>query len=400
MDNNRTYKVIIIGGGASGLMCAASPYFRDIEGDKLLLEGTKKTGTKLLMSAGGRCNITHDARGKELLKVYGDKAKKFRKAVYRHGPEELRAFLSDNGINTVTEEDGRVFPESMKAADVRECLVNRSENNNDGGGNNFNILTEERVTGIEVEENIYRAITEKSSFLGRNIIIATGGMSYPETGSDGAMLDVLRGMGIDIFPCRPALVPVTVDNYPYMELAGVSVDARVSVHRDGMKSVHEAGPVLFTHKSFSGPAVLNISAHADDGARLAISYIHPVTYDDALKMTRSIKSGKTLAERFNIPRSLANILFERAGDSPKKLAHLLTEDTFVVTGTEGFKNAMVTEGGVALSRVDESFQSVKYPGIYIIGEALDISGPTGGYNLQFGWSAAQTAAEKISMGEE
>ena len=228
-------------------------------------------------------------------------------------------------------------------------------------------------------------------------MIATGGCSYPTTGSDGAMFEVLRrDLGITVSPLSPALVPVIPEEYPYEELAGISLPhVRVSIHRDGQKSVHREGALLFTHGAFSGPCALDISSHAARGSRIALSYIHPMTFDDAYAAIRAqgLRTGKAVAAAFALPKRLAALLVQRAADSPKRLAHLLTEDTFVVKDTEGFKTAMVTKGGAVLSQIHMTTMELKdHPGIYIIGEALDADAISGGYNLQLCWSTAQAAA--------
>ena len=211
------------------------------------------------------------------------------------------------------------------------------------------------------------------------------------------MFDVLhRDLGIEITELSPGLVPILPEEYPYEELAGITLPhVRISIHKDGVKSVHREGALLFTHRAFSGPCALDLSSHAAGGSRIALNYIYPLTFDDAYTAIRAqgLRTGKAVAAAFAIPRRLAALLTSRAADSPKRLAHLLTEDTFTVAGTEGFRTAMVTKGGVPLRLIDSSSMMLKdHPGLYVIGEALDADGISGGYNLQLCWSTAQTAA--------
>jgi predicted Rossmann fold flavoprotein len=211
------------------------------------------------------------------------------------------------------------------------------------------------------------------------------------------MFEVLqRDLCIAVSPLSPALVPVIPEEYPYEELAGISLPhVRVSIHRDGQKSVHREGALLFTHGAFSGPCALDISSHAARGSRIALSYICPMTYDDAYAAIRAqgLRTAKAVAAAFALPRRLAALLVSRAADSPKRLAHLLTEDTFVVEGTEGFKTAMVTKGGVPLHLIDTASMELKSnPGVFLIGEVLDADAISGGYNLQLCWLTAQAAA--------
>jgi predicted Rossmann fold flavoprotein len=208
-----------------------------------------------------------------------------------------------------------------------------------------------------------------------------------------------RCFGLEVTPLMPGLAPVITEEYPYGDLAGITLQhVRISIHRDGEKSVHREGALLFTHSAFSGPCALDISGYAASGSRIAIDYIHPVTFDEAYAKIREkrIRSGKEVAEAFSLPRRLAALLAERAADSPKRLAHLLTEDTFTVAGTEGFKSAMVTKGGVGLQQIVPSSMELKdRPGVYLIGEVLDADGASGGYNLQMCWSTAQAAANAV-----
>ncbi len=396
-NDTNPYDVIIIGAGASGLMCAASPAWVQ-SGNKgpgnpkwLVLEGGRRCGLKLLMSGGGHCNITHEGNMRDLLGAYGDAGKALRTVLYKYGNRDSMQFLKQAGVPLYADETGRVLPVSMQAQDVLDAYLKAASQNG------FAVCREERVTAIGEQDSIYCIHTESHSFLARKIVIATGGCSYPTTGSDGAMFEVLRrDLGITVSPLSPALVPVIPEEYPYEELAGISLPhVRVSIHRDGQKSVHREGALLFTHGAFSGPCALDISSHAARGSRIALSYIHPMTFDDAYAAIRAqgLRTGKAVAAAFALPKRLAALLVQRAADSPKRLAHLLTEDTFVVKDTEGFKTAMVTKGGAVLSQIHMTTMELKdHPGIYIIGEALDADAISGGYNLQLCWSTAQAAA--------
>ena len=368
-NDTNPYDVIIIGAGASGLMCAASPAWVQ-SGNKgpgnpkwLVLEGGRRCGLKLLMSGGGHCNITHEGNMRDLLGAYGDAGKALRTVLYKYGNRDSMQFLKQAGVPLYADETGRVLPVSMQAQDVLDAYLKAASQNG------FAVCREERVTAIGEQDSIYCIHTESHSFLARKIVIATGGCSYPTTGSDGAMFEVLRRVSL-----------------PHV---------RVSIHRDGQKSVHREGALLFTHGAFSGPCALDISSHAARGSRIALSYIHPMTFDDAYAAIRAqgLRTGKAVAAAFALPKRLAALLVQRAADSPKRLAHLLTEDTFVVKDTEGFKTAMVTKGGAVLSQIHMTTMELKdHPGIYIIGEALDADAISGGYNLQLCWSTAQAAA--------
>ena len=401
--SEKIYDVIIIGAGAAGLMCAASPAweaasFSDAEkGGRLLLEGGDRAGIKLLLSGGGHCNITHEGQMRDLFPAYGKAAKKLRGPLTKYSNKDSMAFLERSGVALYADESGRVFPKSMEAGDILDAYRSAACRNG------FDIAFGRKVSGISPDaveteqERIYSVQAGEETYLCRKLIIAAGGRSYPKTGSDGSMFGVLeRDLGTRITETKPALAPVITEEYPYADLAGITLPhVRISIHRDGEKSVHREGPVLFTHSSFSGPCALDISGSAPEGSRMAISYISPVTYEEAYAKINEldIKSGKSAAREFSLPKRLADILIERAGGSPKRLAHLLTEDMFIVKGTEGYEKAMVTKGGVMLEQIDASKMQLKdHPGIYVIGEMIDADGYSGGYNLQLCWSTAQAAA--------
>ncbi|MCR5134428.1 MAG: aminoacetone oxidase family FAD-binding enzyme [Clostridiales bacterium] len=398
------YDVIIVGAGAAGLMCAASPAWR-AGGKRLILESGKRPGLKLLMSGGGHCNITHEGSMRDLLPAYGPAGKTLRACLYKYGNLDSKAFLERAGVPLYADETGRVLPVSMKAQDVLDAYLAAVQKNG------FAFRYGQKVHAVSVslcggtfdgntqniQEETYCIHTESQVFRCRTLILATGGCSYPATGSDGSMFRTLqRDLAVAVTPLAPALVPVIPEAYPYADLAGITLPrVRVSIHREGRKSIHKEGALLFTHTSFSGPCALDISGHAVPGSRIALNYLYPMAFDEAYAAVRAqgMRTGKAVAEAFSLPKRLASLLVQRAADSPKKLARLLTEDTFPVAGTEGFRTAMVTKGGVCLSEVDSKTMALKnHSQIYVIGEALDADGISGGYNLQLCWSTAQAAA--------
>ena len=281
------YDCIIVGAGAAGLFAGAR---FDMAATGLILEKTSRAGTKLLMSGGGQCNITHAGSIKDFIDRYGKKGSRIRSCLYKHNNLELMTFLEENGIPTVTqEEDGRVFPASGKAQDIRDLLVRKSQENG------FEIAYGQEVTGIcwiPAEEigsgqahsssfnpargagystsdsdpgnsvpACWELTTSKTTFQARTVILASGGCSYPKTGSDGQLFSVLqRDLDLEITPLQPALTPIRVQNYPYAELAGISfADCRIRLLRAQKKIAETNGGLLFTHRDFSGPAILNLS---------------------------------------------------------------------------------------------------------------------------------------------
>lgn len=392
--NNNGYDIVITGGGASGLMLAAS---LDLKGRRgILFEKTREPGTKLLMSGGGRCNITHGGSVKDFVGAYGESGPRLRKCLYRHNNAELSAWLEDHGIDLADEkgnpvsaadlgdpqnDPGRIFPASMKASDVLRALLSCAETNG------WVIETEEEVTGLRPEGEKWKVSTASDgSFSAAAVVFATGGITFPETGSDGGAFGILGDLGIGITEPRSALAPVYVRDYPYEELSGISIpDVTVTAFSSDAantckgKAARMTGDLLFTHRGFSGPVILNISRYAEPGELIRIKYNKG--FDD-------------------LPRRMQKVLEKRAkgpsGDiRTTVLASLLDSDDFAVSSVES--NGMVTAGGISLDEIDLTTMELRrLPGIYAIGEAINADGITGGYNLQMCWSTARTAADALS----
>ncbi len=383
------YDVIIIGGGASGLFLASK-----LKVNKgLIIESTNTPGNKLLITGAGSCNITNARDIKEFPKMYGDSGNKIRKMLYRYNNRDLMEYIESLNIPLIIREDNKVFPLSMKSKDILDKLMDKAIKNG------FELITGSNV--IDTQEG--EVVTLKGTYLTNNIVIATGGKSYPQTGSDGKLLDVLKDKGIDIVDQIPALTPIFVQNYMYRKVSGISF-RNISVRVDNNETY---GDVLLTHKGFSGPAVLRLSEYAKPGGKINISYI-----DKNTGVPKKDGISKTLinfiSEKYYLPKKF---LFETTEylkiDGNKRTSNLSNNDfkriidylknaEYSISGTGGFKSAMVTAGGISLDEIDlKTMKLKKYNNIYAIGEVLDINGDTGGYNLQFSYSSAMIAANSI-----
>lgn len=396
------YECIIIGGGASGLMAASA---LKLNKRGIILEGTNRLGTKLLMSGGGHCNITHDGSIKEFVGAYGENGKKVRKLLYRHSNEELINLLESEGVAVKSDEDGRVFPASMKSQDILDVFVRRAKRNG------WEIRTSAKVCSIKPgDDEIVIKLASGDELTCSRVILAGGGITYPGTGSDGSLHEIVkRDLGIEVTSLVPALRPVEVEGYPYAELAGLSIPrVKVTVKRHGKKDASWTGDMLLAHREFTGPVMLAASRASEAGAEILINYTAGndiERFERALETIRSAmkRSGKALhtiaAEELGIPKRLASALAERAG-SPEKLAKLVTEDSFKVSDAKAdLRKAMVTRGGIPLDKEcgadPKTLELAGVPGCYAIGELLDVDGATGGYNLQFAYSSACAAADHI-----
>lgn len=394
--NDNIYDIAIIGGGASGLMLAAN---LDMEGSRgIVLEGSSCMGSKLLMSGGGHCNITHGGSIKEFVYAYGNEGQTLRRCLYRHNNLELARWLTGHGVELADENGdpvdpsygsdgmdsaGRIFPASMRSRDVLDAFLREAS------WNGWQAETDVKVSGLRKDGTWEITLLNGYELRTERVVIASGGITYPETGSDGSMLEILEDLGIDINDPRPALAPVYVENYPYSELSGISVPdvTAVAFSSDAActckgKAAKMKGNLLFTHEGLSGPVILNISKYVEPGELIRLCY------------------NKELHE---LPRRMQRILRERSrgllGDvRTNVLASFLDHDDFIVSSVD--KRGMVTSGGVSLDEIDmQTMRAKHFEGLYVIGEALDADGLTGGYNLQLCWSTAASAADDLRKTE-
>ncbi|MGF6376167.1 putative Rossmann fold flavoprotein [Clostridiales Family XIII bacterium PM5-7] len=394
--NGTEYDVIIIGAGAAGLFCSGT-FPEKVRG--LILEKTNAPGTKLLMSGSGQCNITHGGSIKDFIPCYGKNGSKIRTSLYQHSNRSLIKLLNDHGVETIIREDGKVFPASLDAHEVLNLLLRLTKDNG------FTIAYGQDVTEIhEKEDHSWEVLTSGCRYHCKSLILATGGCSYPTTGSDGSMFSVLkRDLRLPIAPLRPALSPVNIMDYPYADLSGISFSGvNISVYREQKKVTETQGDLLFTHQNLSGPAVINISKDISPKDKLIINYLYPQTYQQVLEQLKTVFAGSNeslpnlLSRHFGLPKRFTSLLVQRYGNSLKALAAALSGEEFIIKSVKGFTTAMATCGGIALDALTLSTMELMYhPNLFAIGEMVDIDGITGGYNLQFAYSSARAAGEHI-----
>lgn len=396
----KKYDNIIVGAGASGLYCACALE----KGNNLILEKGKRPGLKLLMAGSGQCNVTHGGSIKDFLEHFGDNGKRIRGILQRHNNIELCRILSEYGVDTIEREDGKVFPKSMNGRDVLDALLKNI---------NAEIIYEANVLSLSknVNDEGYVLSTSKGDFACCNVIIATGGASYPTTGSDGILTrQISSDLELELVELRPALTPVFVENYSYGELSGISfkdVEVRVAGHA-------MVDDILFTFKNLSGPAIINSSRYMRTGDMLTINFLWPMRPEELLAKLKKDFPGNNktlqhyLIDELGLVKRFAKLVSEMlemetqkvsqlSGAQMKEIVFELAAKNFVISGLAGFKEAMATTGGISLSEIStKTMESKTYPGLYFIGEVLDVDGDTGGYNLQFAYSSALAAAEHIN----
>lgn len=411
-------KTIVVGAGAAGLFFgAAAPAYAGE--DILILEKTDKIGTKLLMAGSGHCNLTHAGSIKEFLLCYGKNGSRIRTCLYRHNNLEYVRFMESLGVPCSEREDDKIFPVSMDSREVKKALLEAA------AANSVKIMKNSPVTAVKTITDGFEITAgsgenngkngRQRTFTCTNLVIATGGASYPTTGSDGTFFQVLKNdLGVKITELHPALSPMYVQNYPFEELSGISFkNAGLKIFNKNSSSHEAAGDLLLTHRSFSGPLILNNSRYINTGSRVEIDFVFPYTVSSVLSSIKEVFRGnnKTVssffAEEYGLPKRFSAKVLEPLGFSEKKLSSLTGGEmeaaarafaaaVFSVSGTGSFREAMVTKGGVALDGVDlSSMESKTHKGLYFIGEVLNIDGNTGGYNLQFAYSSARAALDAI-----
>jgi predicted Rossmann fold flavoprotein len=402
-------RVVVIGAGAAGTMAAI--FAATAGAETLLVERTKDGGRKILISGGGRCNVL-PARLDESRYITDSSPNTLRKIV-RAWPlaEQVAFFEREVGTPLVEEtESAKLFPVSQKARDVRDGLLALAQRRG------ARLLTDARVTGIAPRDGGGWSVTlDGAPPLDCDaVIVATGGLSVPATGSDGAGLRILESLGHTLNPTYAALTPVTAPPSPYADLAGVSLRVTLTA-RDATRTASASGGFLFTHRGYSGPSVLDVShvlvragaerAAAAD-ARLRVQWApHDERAWDTLLRAAGTRAVATVV-RGELPDRLADALLAAARVDPtRKLAELTREErrrlveTLVAGelpwhGDEGYKKAEVMGGGVRLNEIDpRTMESRVHAGLYLCGEVLDAFGPIGGYNFLWAWVTGRMAGE-------
>jgi predicted Rossmann fold flavoprotein len=401
--------VVVIGGGGAGLIAAWKA--ASMGAPVLLLERNEKPAIKVLISGGGKCNITHDGTMAEMGKSFLKREERFlRHAFHSFTNEDVRALLSERGVPTFVRPDGRVFPVSQRAGDVVGALV---ENVRSHGGE---IRLKSRVTGILSGGGSVTGVTlEGGTTASAHVILTTGGASYRKTGTTGDGVTWGDELSHAIVPLRPALAPMSVTPALPSDWRGVALrGGRLSLHADGKRIESWEGDILFTHEGISGPAALGLSrraALARETADVTLRYdFFPskefAELDGDLNRLITAGRGKQIDSIICtlLPDRIVPFLLNRINVSPQTRGYVLTRDARrrivgllksweigTISGID-LDRGEVTAGGISLDDVvPQTMQSRKVKGLYVAGEVLDIAGPIGGYNLQAAFSTGFVA---------
>jgi predicted Rossmann fold flavoprotein len=384
--------VIVIGAGASGLMCAleAGKRGRSV----LILEHTPRVGAKIRVSGGGRCNFTNTNVGRE--HYLSENPHFTTSALARYTPADFITLVESHGIGTQVREGGQLFCDGS-ALQIVEMLQTECER----AGARFVLDCEI----LEVRKSGWFSVsTSRGTFDSASVVVATGGLSAPNLGATNLGYTIARQFGIHVTPLRPALTPLRFDRGEaelFAALSGISFEAGVS---DGRMSFR--GDVLFTHRGLSGPAILQISSYWDGSSPIVIDLLPGVDIHRVLVENRRGKMHlSTLLGRF-LPGRLVKLwceLHHRSVPlnqlSPRQLDALATglhNWEIRPAGTEGFNKAEVTSGGVSTSELSsKTMEARKAPGLYFTGEVIDVTGQLGGYNLHWAWASGYAAGQVV-----
>ena len=406
------YDGIIIGGGPAGMFAAITAATK---GQKvLLLERNDRLGKKLLITGKGRCNVTNNCTDQEVLQNTPRNGRFLYSAVTAFPPEKIMAFFESHGCALKTERGNRVFPVTDKAASILDCLRNE--------------LNRQKVTVkmarvkeiITLEGKAVGVKTQNEVILSNWVILATGGASYPTTGSTGDGYVMAEALGHTIVPAVGSLVPLETAGHDCQDMQGLAL-RNVGVkllNAKGKVLYKDFGELLFTHFGISGPTVLSASCHLKgEGCRLVID-LKPALEENKLdeRILRDMEMYKNRAMENALidllPKSMIPVVLRRLEIDPAMQANSLTKQkrramvellkgfSVEITGKRPVAEAIITSGGVKVSEIDpKTMESKKVPGLYFAGEVIDCDAYTGGFNLQIAWATAYAAAMAACAGK-
>lgn len=403
-----TTDVIVIGGGPAGMFAAITAAQAGCS--VLLLERNDRLGKKLLITGKGRCNVTNDCDAQEVLQNVPRNGRFLYSAMAAFPPKSAMHFFENHGCPLKTERGNRVFPVSDKAMSVLDCLRQCLRDCRV-------TIRNERVKEILTTDGIVSGVsTDRGTYKAACVILATGGLSYPTTGSTGDGYEMARRLGHTIVPTEGSLVPLEVAGEDCPDMQGLSLrNVAVKLINEKNKVLHkDFGELLFTHFGVSGPTVLSASGHLKGDCRLVLD-LKPaldegkldarILRDLEMYQNRSMENALTDL----LPRSMIPVVLRRLDidatmqanaltrQQRRALVELLKDFSLEITGKRPVAEAIITSGGVKVSEVDpKTMESKILPGLYFAGEILDCDAYTGGFNLQIAWATAYAAGTAVA----
>lgn len=404
--------VVVVGAGAAGLATAIftarlKPGIRVV-----ILDGANKVGAKILVSGGGRCNVTHEAV--EAADFWGGSSNVVKRILAALPVDRTIAFFKEIGVDLHVEDRGKLFPDSNSARTVLDALLAEAAKLG------VELLSGHRVTAVARRDDLFQLTTSSGERSARRLVLATGGLSLPKTGSDGVGYQLAASLGHTLVPTTPALEPLLLEGDFHAALSGIAHPAVISVRVEGRKPALLEGPMLWTHFGISGPAALDASRHwqraklEKAAVTVSLSFLpghdFPGLEAKLLQLVqsqprthlRNVLSGLLPAKvvdalllrlKVRPDVSMANM----SRDDRRTLVKALLEWPLPVSGGRGYSFAEVTAGGIPLAEVDPStLESRRCAGLYFSGEILDVDGRLGGFNFQWAWSSARVVASALA----
>lgn len=411
-------KVLIIGGGAAGMM--AGVFAARNHHEVHILEKNEKLGKKVFITGKGRCNVANACDTEELFPAVMSNPKFLYSGFYSFGPQDVMNFFEEAGVPLKVERGNRVFPQSDHSSDIIRALERELKK----AGAKVHLHTTVKVIVKKPEaEKVTGVILEDGTFMeGDAVIVATGGFSYQSTGSTGDGYRFARELGLKVTDISPSLVPLKTKEDYIPKLQGLSLKNTGLTIKNGKKVLYEDfGEMMFTHFGVTGPMILSASAHigaklakAENGELCAYLDLKPALTKEQLdaRILREFEAGQNKQFKNVIgvlfPSSLTLVMLELGGIPAEKKIHDISREErqhfvdlvkafpFTITGMGEFKEAIITKGGVSVKEINPgTMESKKISGLYFAGEVLDLDAVTGGYNLQIAWSTAYLAAQAI-----
>ena len=409
-----TVDIAIVGGGAAGLATGIFAARLMPERSVVVLDGARKLGAKILISGGGRCNVTNSVV--TTTDFSGGNPNVIKQVLSAFPIARTVAFFQEIGVELCEEEHGKLFPKTNRARTVLEALMAEADRLG------VRILAKHRVTSVRREASGFQITTDAATISAHNVVLATGGKSLPKTGSDGSGYRLAEEFGHTLVPLTPALVALVLDGDFHVPLTGISHEVELTVQAVGSKPVRVCGMLLWTHFGISGPAALDLSRHwhrACLDKREVTVFANLVGGQDSAHVEGQLLALASAQPRIQLRNALARLLPARVADAvlgalgvsgTTPMAHLpkdvrrrvvqaLVRRPLPVRDSRGYAHAEVTAGGVPLGEVhSRTLGSRKCPGLYLPGEILDVDGRIGGFNFQWAWASAWVVASALARG--
>ena len=400
MAGTSSFDVIILGAGAAGLFCAGRMGQAGLKA--IVVDHAAKPAEKVRISGGGRCNFTNIHTASD--RFISQNPHFAKSALARYTPTDFLDLLARHAITWHEKTLGQLFCDQKSGA-IIQMLLDEMETS----GGELRLSTE--IKSVRHADGLFTVDTSGGLLTAPKLVVATGGLSIPKMGATGLAYDIARQFGHDIIPTRPALVPFVftgADQEDFASISGVACDVRAQA---GSASFDEA--MLFTHRGLSGPAILQVSSYWAPGEPVTLTLLPGTDIAEALKSAKRDKPMQTLASALEtlFSRRLAELVRERSGNNQalrladtshatlEALARTLEAWTVRPAGTEGWRTAEVTAGGIDTSGLSSrTMESSRVSGLYFIGECVDVTGWLGGYNFQWAWASAAAAAHGAATG--